>query len=176
MNPAEEMVAIVDENNNVTGSATRREMRAKGLPHRATYIAIFNSRGELYVQRRTMIKDVYPGLLDPVTGGVVQAGESYEESAVRELAEEMGIQGVDLVPQFDFYFVDGASRVWGRLFRCHWDGPVVPQPEEVVEVVLLDPDEILADPSKFTPDGYYAIARLRGLFTPSRDRKGADAS
>ena len=166
MNPADELVAIVDPNNIVTGAVTRREMRARGLPHRATYIAIFNSRGELHVQRRTMTKDVYPGLLDPVAGGVVQSGESYEESAVRELAEEMGIQGVDLAPQFDFYFEDGAGKVWGRLFRCQWDGPVVPQPEEVVEVVMLSPEEVLADPSKFTPDGYYAIARLQGHFTP----------
>lgn len=160
MNPADEIVAIVDENNNAAGAVTRREMRAKGLPHRATYIAIFNSRGELYVQRRTMTKDVYPGLLDPVAGGVVQAGESYEESAERELAEEMGIRGVALKAQFDFYFAAGMAKVWGRLFRCQWDGPVVPQPEEVAEVVMLSPDEILANPSKFTPDGYYAIARL----------------
>jgi isopentenyldiphosphate isomerase len=160
MNPADEIVAIVDEKNNLTGSATRREMRVKGLPHRASYVAIFNSRGQIYVQRRTMTKDVYPGLLDPVAGGVVQAGESYEESAVRELAEEMGIHGVPLAPQFDFYFAYGAGKVWGRLFRCQWDGPVVPQPEEVVEVVMLTPEEILAEPSKFTPDGYYAIARL----------------
>ena len=160
MNSMDELVAIVDENNNVTGAATRREMRARGLPHRATYIAIFNSRGELYVQRRTMTKDVYPGLLDPVAGGVVQAGESYAESAARELAEEMGIQGVNPDPQFDFYFVEGAGKVWGRLFRCLWDRPVIPQPEEVVEVLLIKPDEILAGPSLFTPDGYYAIARL----------------
>ena len=160
MNPADELVAIVDGNNNVTGAATRREMRAKGLPHRATYIAIFNSLGQLHVQRRTMTKDVYPGLLDPVAGGVVQAGESYEESAVRELAEEMGIRGVAMEPRFDFYFADGAGKVWGRLFRCQWDGPVIPQPEEVAEVLMFTPDEVLAEPAKFTPDGYYAIARL----------------
>ena len=160
MNPADEIVVIVDEANNVTGAAARREMRAKGLPHRASYVAIFNSRGELYVQRRTMTKDVYPGLFDPVAGGVVQAGESYEQSAARELAEEMGIQGTAIKPQFDFYFVDGAGKVWGRLFRCQWDGPVVPQPEEVAEVVMFRPKEIIAEPARFTPDGYYAIARL----------------
>ena len=160
MIPADELVAIVDKDNQVTGSATRCEMRAKGLTHRASYIAIFNSAGEVYVQRRTMTKDVYPGLFDPVAGGVVQAGESYEESAVRELFEEMGIQGVPLEPQFDFYFEDGAGKVWGRLFRCQYDGPTVPQPEEVAEVVMFTPVAILADPAKFTPDGYYAIARL----------------
>ena len=160
MNPADELVVIVDENNNITGTAARREMRGKGLAHRATYIAVFNSLGQLYVQRRTMSKDVYPGLLDPVAGGVVQAGESYEESAVRELAEEMGIPGVAMEPQFDFCFVDGDAKVWGRLFRCQWDGPVIPQPEEVAEVLMLTPGEVLAEPAKFTPDGYYAIARL----------------
>jgi len=160
MNPADELVAIVDRENNVTGAVTRREMRAQGLTHRATYIAIFNSQGQLYVQRRTMTKDVYPGLFDPVAGGVVQAGESYEVSAVRELAEEMGITGVEMTPQFDFYFEDGAGKVWGRLFRCSWDGPVVPQPEEVAEVLMFTPEEVLAEPARFTPDGYYAIARL----------------
>ncbi len=160
MNPQQELVAIVDEHNQVVGSATRCEMRSKSLPHRATYIAIFNSAGELYVQRRTMTKDIYPGLFDPVAGGVVQAGESYEESAVRELAEEMGIEGVPLEPQFEFYFTDGACKVWGRLFRCQWDGPVAPQPEEVAEVLMFTPSAVLADPGAFTPDGYYAISRL----------------
>lgn len=159
-NPSEEIVAIVDRENNVAGSATRRQMREQGLPHRSTYIAVFTSRGEIWVQRRTMTKDVYPGYLDPVAGGVVLASESYEESAVRELAEEMGITGVPLAPQFDFWFEEGNSRVWGRAFRCTWDGAIRPQPEEVAEALLMRPDEILASSERFTPDGLLVIRRI----------------
>jgi isopentenyldiphosphate isomerase len=76
MLPADEIVTIVDAHNNVVGSAPRWEMRAKRLPHRSTYILVFNSQGELFVQKRTMTKDVFPGYYDPATGGVVLAGES----------------------------------------------------------------------------------------------------
>ncbi|MBW2484328.1 MAG: NUDIX hydrolase, partial [Deltaproteobacteria bacterium] len=74
MNPEDEIVLIVNMKNKVTGSAPRHEMRAKGLPHRAAYILVFNSTGELFVQKRTMSKDIYPGHYDIAAGGVVLAG------------------------------------------------------------------------------------------------------
>ena len=116
MSAADEIVVIVDEHNNVVGAAPRREMRAQRLPHRSTYILVFNSQGALYVQKRTMTKDVFPGYYDPAAGGVVLAGESYEESAQRELYEEMGIRDVPLTPLFTFYFADERTRVWGKVF------------------------------------------------------------
>ncbi|MEE9527401.1 MAG: NUDIX hydrolase, partial [Syntrophobacteria bacterium] len=61
MGSADEVVIIVDKENNEVGAVPRREMRAGRLPHRATYILVFNSRGELYVQKRTQTKDVFPG-------------------------------------------------------------------------------------------------------------------
>ncbi|MFN7922941.1 MAG: NUDIX hydrolase YfcD [Bryobacteraceae bacterium] len=161
-NPSEEIVLVVDRDNNPVGSATRGEMRRQGLPHRSTYIAVFNSEGMIWVQRRTLTKDVYPGYLDPVSGGVVLAGETYEQSAERELFEEMGISGVPLEPQFDFWFEDGSSRVWGRAFRCTWDGPVRPQPEEVAEAILMTPGEVLAAADQCTPDGMLVIRKLLG--------------
>jgi isopentenyldiphosphate isomerase len=85
MGAADEIVAIVDEQNHVVGVAPRREMRAKRLPHRSTYILVFNAKDDLYVQKRTMTKDVFPGYYDIAAGGVVLAGESYEQGAEREL-------------------------------------------------------------------------------------------
>ncbi len=161
-NPGEEMVAIVDRANRVTGSATRREMRENALPHRATYILVFNSAGDLYVQRRTMTKDVYPGFLDPVAGGVVLAGESYEESAARELAEEMGIRGVPLRKEFEFWFDDAKVKVWGGAFSCVYDGELVLQPEEVESVTLMRPGTVAAGKEQFTPDGLYVVRRYLG--------------
>ena len=113
MGAAEEIVAIVDETNSVVGSAPRREMRAKALPHRATYVLVFNARGHLYVQKRTLTKDVFPGYYDPAAGGVVLAGEEYEQGALREVEEEMGIRGVPLAPLFRFYHQEAHNRVWG---------------------------------------------------------------
>ena len=59
MQPADEIVAIVDERNNVIGAARRGEMRLKKLPHRSTYVMVFNSQGELYVQKRSLSKDIF---------------------------------------------------------------------------------------------------------------------
>jgi isopentenyldiphosphate isomerase len=161
MNPADEIVALVDEQNNVIGSAPRREMRANRLLHRSTYILVFNSRGEIYVQKRTMTKDVFPGYFDPATGGVVLAGESYEVSAVRELEEEMGIRDLPLTFLFDFLFEDERSRVWGRAFSCIYDGKIVPQVEEVEYVEMMTTDDILrrAETEQFTPDGLLVVRR-----------------
>ena len=161
MSAADEIVTIVDEHNHVIGAVPRREMRAKRLLHRSTYILVFNSQGHLYVQKRTMTKDVFPGYYDPVAGGVVLAGESYEAGAERELAEEMGIQGVPLAQHFEFYFADDHNRVWGRTFSCVYDGEIVLQEEEVESGAFVPINEILrrAHTEPFTPDGLYVLRR-----------------
>jgi 8-oxo-dGTP pyrophosphatase MutT (NUDIX family) len=161
MSPADELVQIVDHDNREAGVAPRAEMRAQGLLHRAAYVLVFNSRGEVFVEKRTRTKDVYPGYYDPVAGGVVLAGESYEQSAVRELAEELGIHQVTLTALFDFFFEEGTCRVWGRAFRCAWDGEFTLQPEEVESGEFLVPEEILrrAEREPFTPDGLYVLRR-----------------
>ncbi len=160
-NAADEIVVIVDDENQVVGSAPRREMRAQRLPHRSTYILVFNTQGELYVQKRTMTKDVFPGYYDPAAGGVVLAGESYDESAQRELFEEMGIRDVPLTPLFIFYFTDEQTRVWGGVYSCVYDGDLVLQPEEVESGEFLAVEEILrrAHVEPYTPDGLYVLQR-----------------
>ncbi|MGE3538521.1 MAG: NUDIX hydrolase YfcD [Candidatus Tectimicrobiota bacterium] len=161
MSAADEIVLIVDEHNRVVGSAPRHVMRAQGLAHRSTYILVFNSQGALYVQKRTMTKDIFPGYYDPAAGGVVQAGESYEVSAARELAEELGIRDVPLPHLFTFYYTDARTRVWGSVFRCVYDGPLQLQPEEVESGEFVSIPEILrrASTEPFTPDGLYVLQR-----------------
>ena len=164
MGAADEIVAIVDEHNNVVGAAPRREMRAKRLTHRSTYILVYNSRGELYVQKRTLTKDVFPGYYDVAAGGVVLAGEAYEQGAERELEEEMGIGGVPLTRLFDFYFEDEHTRLWGCAFSCIYDGEVVLQEEEVESGAFVRVSDILhrAKTEPFTPDGMYVLRRSLG--------------
>ena len=153
----EEPVIIADLQNRVTGSAPRWRMRRDRLIHRATYVMVFNSRNEILVQKRTITKDIYPGLLEMASGGVVRAGESYETSAMRELEEETGIRSVCLNFHFDFYFEDRTNRVWGRTFSCTWDGSMKFQKEEVEWGKFFKPGELEAEISRgnFTPDCTY---------------------
>jgi len=157
----DEIVTIVDKDNNITGSVPRLQMRVEGLCHRATYILVFDSAGRLFVQKRTLTKDIYPGYHDVATGGVVLAGESYDVSAERELAEELGIVNTPLEALFDFYHEHGRNRVWGRVYSCVWDGPVVLQAEEVASGDYYPVAEIIAmrNRNPFTPDGWYVLQR-----------------
>ncbi|KAI9988566.1 hypothetical protein PInf_022003 [Phytophthora infestans] len=165
LSPKEE-VCIVDEDNNVIGKADRAVMRAFNLPHRASYIVIKNSSGKYYVQRRTMIKDYCPGKLDPMAGGVVQYGEPMDVNAEREAEEEMGVKNTPLRYLTTFYYGDDHSRVWGGLFDCTFDGPLVLQEEEVDEVLTMSADEIFARRNEFTPDGIFAFEKYLRLIEP----------
>ncbi|MCC6392266.1 MAG: NUDIX hydrolase YfcD [Bryobacterales bacterium] len=157
----DELVAIVDEENRVTGPAPRWVMRRDGLLHRATYVFVFDPSGLLYVQQRTLTKDIYPGCWDLAAGGVVLYGESYAQSAERELEEELGIRGVPLEEWFPFYFKDGPTRVFGAAYGCVYDGPLRLQAEEVVSVERMSVEDILsgAGGRKFTPDSLLALRR-----------------
>jgi 8-oxo-dGTP pyrophosphatase MutT (NUDIX family) len=170
MGAADEIVAIVDEHNTVVGAVPRREMRAKRLPHRSTYILVFNSRDELYIQKRTMTKDVFPGYYDTAAGGVILAGESYEQGAERELEEEMGIRGVPLTLLFDFYFEDEHTRLWGRAFSCRYDGEVVLQAEEVESGAFASLADVLrrVETEPFTPDGLHVLRRYLDELSAAR--------
>lgn len=161
MSTTDEIVTIVDEHNRVVGAAPRREMRRKGLPHRSTYVLVFNSNGDLYVQKRTQTKDVFPGYYDPMAGGVVLAGESYMACATRELEEEMSIRDVPLIWRFNFYYADTRTRVWGGVFSCVYDGDIVLQEEEVESGAFASISDILqrAQTEPFTPDGMYVLSR-----------------
>ena len=161
MKARDETVLIVDLDNNETGSAPRYEMRAKGLPHRAAYILVFNSRGELFVQKRTMSKDIYPGYYDVAAGGVVMAGESYDQSAAREIEEELGIREIPLTPHFTFNHEDDSNLVWGRVYSCIYKGEITLQEEEIESGFFMTPEKVLAlsETEPFTPDGIYVLKR-----------------
>jgi 8-oxo-dGTP pyrophosphatase MutT (NUDIX family) len=160
---ADEAVQIVDLDNRITGECPRSLMRAQRLIHRACYILVFNERGELFVQKRTMTKDIYPGYWDIAAGGVVLAGESYETSAERELLEELGISGVCPEFKFDSYFSDRDNRVWGRIFTCLHEGPFRLQAEEIEFGRFMTADEALdlCTREPFTPDGLKILKRIK---------------
>lgn len=149
----DEIVTLVDIHDRVIGQALRAEVRAKALIHRVTYILVFNRAGQLLLQQRTPVKDLYPGYYDAAAGGVITAGESYENSATRELKEELGVDDTPLQAHFDHYFESPDNRCWGRVYSCVHAGPFKLQAEEVQKAKFVDiPDILSGDFQPLTPD------------------------
>ena len=161
MTARNEIVPVVDIEDNVVDEVPRHVMRSQSLRHRVTYIFVFDSSGRLLVQKRTRIKDLYPGYYDLAAGGVVCVGESYEESATREASEELGIRNRPLQSRFKFYFEGDGNKCWGMVFTCKHDGPFVLQAEEVESSEFVDIDTIVAGEfSPVTPDTRAVLDRL----------------
>lgn len=159
MVPARERITLVDDANRVVGAAPRSRLGEAGLIYRAAYILVFNSRGELFVQKRTPTKDLYPGYYDAAAGGIVLADESYAACARRELAEELGVEA-PLTRRFDFYFDEAGNRVWGRVYTCVHDGPLRLQAEEIESGMFAAVAEVLGGRfAPLTPDTRQALER-----------------
>jgi isopentenyldiphosphate isomerase len=149
----QEMVTIVDRFNKKIGTSPRPEMRARNLIHRASFILVFNDRGELFVQQRTMTKDIYPGRWEVAAGGVVTAGETVSQSAERELREELGVSG-ELRFLYEMYYEDEFNRLFCHIFQTNHNGPFTLQPEEVVRGEFMPLSEIVTHlgADNLTPD------------------------
>lgn len=87
----DEIFDVVDEDDVVTGQATRAEVHARGWRHRAVHVLVFNKKGEVLLQKRSRLKDVHPGAWDSSAAGHLDAGESYAGAAKREIEEELGM-------------------------------------------------------------------------------------
>jgi isopentenyldiphosphate isomerase len=157
-----ELVDVVDDEGRTVGVVSRREMRARRLPHRSAYVLVFNAAGELFIHLRVATKDVYPGHWDVAVGGVLAAGERFDDGARREAAEELGVP-VDVEPLFPLRWVDGHTIVHGMAYRAVHEGPFRLQPEEIVrgEFVALEAVAARAGREPFCPDGLAVLAEFR---------------
>lgn len=174
---ANELIEIVDENNNVLEPKLRWEMRRDKLIHRSTYAFVRNSQNYFYVQKRSALKDYCPQYFDPTPGGVVAAGESYEQTNKREMEEEMGISPSVMYDHlFTFYYEDQRIRCFGDAWEIVYDGPIKMQKEEVESVCLMSMQEILdrvQEGEKFTPDSIRACheyVNRKGIPQPCGDK------
>ena len=129
---SEEIFDIVNDQDEVIGRLPRSKVHRDGLKHRATHILVFNSRGDVFLQKRSWKKDNSPGVWDSSASGHVDSGEEYDPCAVRELREELGLI-VSTPPQRLFKIAacpeTGQEFVWA--YRVESEGPFVLHPEEI---------------------------------------------
>jgi isopentenyldiphosphate isomerase len=132
--PAQQLVEWVDEDGRVRAIVTRARVRAENLLHRSVFVVVRSTRGEILVHRRAEWKDVWPGYWDLAVGGVVSVGEPWPAAARRELAEELGIEALDLDDLGSFRYGDPQVKELGRVFAIGGDGPFRLEDGEVTAV------------------------------------------
>ena len=153
---ADELVARFDAAGNLVGACRRSVMRRENLWHAASSIVVQGPDDRVYLHRRTLSKDVFPGLLDFAAGGVVLADEDPAVGARRELDEELGVHSAELVALGVVTYADEHTRYHAHRFTTTWNGAIRWQPEEVAWGDWVPLPDLLRridqEPGSFVPD------------------------
>ena len=168
--PLVEYFYVVDEDDRVIGKATREECHEKGLIHRSVYVFILNSKGELFIQKRSPLKDLYPGYYTGSATGHVEYGEDYTQAALRELKEELGISPpIKFVSKFKCF--SETEKELSALFIGLWDGKIRFNNKEISEGFFMKFEELKRDietgKKKFAPGFYVALKAFERFRTQS---------
>lgn len=150
------MLDVVDASDHIIGQQERGEVHRQGLMHRACHIVLFNTAGQVFVQQRSRHKDVNPGLWDTSAAGHVEAGESYAQCAVRELAEELGVElaesALEILHRMPPAPDNGMEHI--AVYRVVSDQSLTLQADEIADGRWLSAAELehwmQSDPERFT--------------------------
>lgn len=157
------MLDIVNEKDQIIGQAPRREIH--GDPsriHRVAHVLVFNPRGELFLQKRSFLKDVQPGKWDTSVGGHLEPGEEYLAGALREMEEELGIRAVAVNFLYKYLHRNDYETEFVSTFSCLWEGNIRTCRQEIEEGRYWSLAEIeAAPPGLFTPNFLDELNRYR---------------
>jgi isopentenyl-diphosphate delta-isomerase type 1 len=151
---SEEFFDVVNDHDQVVGRASRAEVHARGLKHRAVHAFVFNPSGELFVQKRSATKDTFPGCYDSSASGHLGSSEEYDACAVRELQEELGL------------------KVSPQLLRKHFKIAACPETGwEFVWVYSIQGDFTPAvNPAEIETGCFSPVSSVRALIAQHRER------
>ncbi len=164
----DELFDVVDENDRVTGQLARREVHRRKLRHRAVHLLVFNRAGKIFLHQRSMQKDLFPGVWDSSAAGHVGAGENYDDTAVRELEEELGCRPAKPpVPLFKIEAREETGQEFVWVYRVESEGPFVLQADEIERgdwFTVAEVDRWIAErPQELAPAFLYLWPLVRGL-------------
>lgn len=134
---------IVDAQDRVIGRAPRSECHGDPrLVHRVAHVLVFNRFDELLLQKRAMSKDVQPGKWDTSVGGHLDPGESYLQAAMREMLEELGVEGIPLTFLYHSRIRNSFESENVATYLARHDGPFRHHPDEIDEIRFWSAEEI----------------------------------
>ncbi len=138
-----ELLDVVDENDQAIDCLPRYQIHASGLRHRAVHILVFNPQGDLFLQKRSMKKDLNKGLWDTSAAGHVETGENYLSTALREAEEELGINlKNNLQCLFKLFPVPALGMEFIQVYQSIHNGPFILNTEEIDEGLWFSTKEI----------------------------------
>lgn len=144
MTEPDEHLEIVDYRGNVIGRAPRSVIHGNpSLIHRVVHVLVFNRNGEILLQKRSRNKDVAPGKWDTSVGGHVGIGEDLVTSSIREMAEELGIQGPRPEFLYSYMHTNDYETELVTTFKCVCDGGFSFNRDEIDEIRFWSRDEII---------------------------------
>lgn len=152
---SQEYFPLVNEEGKTIGKATRKECHSGSkMLHPVVHLHIFNDNGDLYLQKRSMRKDIQPGKWDTAVGGHIDYGESVEEALRREVREELGVTDFSPIMITSYIFESAIEKELVNTFRTVYNGPFNPDPEELDGGRFWAINEILESIGKgiFTPN------------------------
>lgn len=130
-----ELLDIVDAQDCVIGSLSRGEVHRQGLMHRSVHVLVFDDNDSILLQKRSMLKDECQGMWDSSCAGHVVSGQSYEETAPRELEEELGFSASQpLVLLFKMLPTKDNGSEFAKIFRTDYNGPFTVAADEIDEI------------------------------------------
>ncbi len=162
----DEWFDVVDMMDTVIGRATRGEVHARKLLHRAVHVLVFDRGGRVFLQKRSAAKDLSPGCWDSSCSGHLDAGEDYDTAAVRELGEEIGLTLAGVPPRWfrlEACAQTGWEFVW--VYQVSAEGPFVLHPAEIECGDWYEPstvDRTMTErPDEYTPAFRLVWAEVR---------------
>ncbi len=166
----EEIFDVVDENDVPVRTATRSRVHSENLLHRAIHVFVFNKNGDLYLQKRSLRKDMNPGVWDSSVSGHLDAGEDYLPAAIRELGEEIGIHDASPESLEQVLSVKPSEQTgWEhvRLFSTRHNGPISFPAAEIDSMMPFPICEIRAwsnaRPDDFSPAFLLLFRKYLGM-------------
>lgn len=164
---SDEIFDVVNERDEVIGQMPRGEVHRQGLRHRAVHLMVYDRRGQVFLQKRSLQKDCFPGAWDSSAAGHLDSGESYDACVFREAREELGLHLAALpekIMRIEACPETGMEFVW--VYRVVSEGPFILHPDEIETGGWFAPNHltewIRRSPQEFAPSLLLIWERTQG--------------